>query len=89
MVRANRIDARVVDKERKRVAVIEMSCPRMDNRAIKDAVKTAKYGPLSWELNPLSQVVFFQPFPLRRHRLRSRLMCVSFRGIASKLFTLQ
>ena len=50
MVKANRIDARVVEKERKRVAVIEMSCPWMDNRAIKDAEKTAKYGPLRWEL---------------------------------------
>ena len=50
MVKANRIDARIVEKERKRVAVIEMSCPWMDNRAIKDAEKTAKYGPLRWEL---------------------------------------
>ena len=50
MVKANRIDARVVEKDRKRVAVIEMSCPWMDNRAIKDAGKRAKYGPLRWEL---------------------------------------
>ena len=50
MVKANRIDAKIVEKERKRVAVIEMSCPWMDNRAIKDAEKTAKYGPLRWEL---------------------------------------
>ena len=27
MVKANRIDARIVEKERKRVVVIEMSCP--------------------------------------------------------------
>ena len=50
MVRANKIEAKVVDKERKRVAVMEMSCPWMENRAIKDAEKTAKYGPLRWEL---------------------------------------
>ena len=50
MVKANRIDARVVEKERKRVEVIEMSCPGMDNRAIKDEEKTAKYCPLRWEL---------------------------------------
>ena len=50
MVKANRIDARIVEKERKRVAVIKMSCPWMNNRAIKDAEKTAKYGPLRWEL---------------------------------------
>ena len=48
MVKANRIDARI-EKETKRVAVIEMSCPWMDNRAIKDAEKTAKYGPLRWD----------------------------------------
>ena len=50
MVKANRIDARIVEKERKRVAVIEMRFPWMDNRGIKDAEKTAKYGPLRWEL---------------------------------------
>ena len=49
-VRANRIDARVVDKKRKQVVVIEMSCPWMDNRSTKEAEKTAKYGPLRWEL---------------------------------------
>ena len=50
MVKDNRIDARIVEKERKRVAVIKMSCPWMDSRAIKDAEKTAKYGQLRWEL---------------------------------------
>ena len=50
MVRTNRFDARVVDKVRKRVAVIEMSCWWMDNGAIKDAEKTAKYGSLRWVL---------------------------------------
>ena len=49
MVKADRIDARIVE-ERKRVAVIEMSCSWMDNRAINDAEKSAKYGPLRWEL---------------------------------------
>ena len=48
MVKANRIDARIVEKERKRVAVIKMSCPWMDNRAIKDAedsqVRPSKMG---------------------------------------------
>ena len=50
MVRANRIDMRVADKERKQIVVIEMSCPWMENRAIEDAEKTAKYSPLRWEL---------------------------------------
>ena len=49
-VKANRIDARVVDKKRKGVAMIEMSCPWMDNRSTKEAEKTTKYGRLRWEL---------------------------------------
>ena len=49
-VKANRIDATIVDKENKRVSVIEMSCPWVENREEKDAEKTTKYGPLHWEL---------------------------------------
>ena len=59
-VRANRIDSRIVDKEKKRVfAIIEMSCPWLDNREVKEMEKTQKYGPLMWELrerNPGHQV---------------------------------
>ena len=39
-----------MDKENKRVSVIEMSCPWVENREEKDAEKTTKYGPLRWEL---------------------------------------
>ena len=49
-VKANRIDATIVDKENKRVSVIEVSCPWVENREEKDAEKTTKYGPLRWEL---------------------------------------
>ena len=48
-VKANRIDANTVDKENKKVSVIEMSCPWVENRE-KAAEKTTKYGPLRWEL---------------------------------------
>ena len=41
-VRANRIDTRVVDKDRKRVALIEMSCPWTDNRSTREAEKATK-----------------------------------------------
>ena len=34
-LRTNRIDARVIDKQRKRVLAVEMSCPWMDNRPRK------------------------------------------------------
>ncbi|XP_068726388.1 uncharacterized protein [Montipora capricornis] len=49
-VKANRIDATIVAKENKKVSVIEMSCPWVENREEKDAEKTTKYGPLRWEL---------------------------------------
>ena len=49
-VRANRIDARVIDKQRKRVLAVEMSYPWMDNRTAKDKEKTTKYAALRWEL---------------------------------------
>ena len=49
-VKANRIDATIVDKENKKVSVIEMSCPWVENREERDAEKTTKYGPLRWEL---------------------------------------
>ena len=45
-VRANRIDARIVNKEQKRVLAIEMSCPWLDNCEVKEMEKTQKYGPL-------------------------------------------
>ena len=46
-VRANRIDARVVDKQKKKVLLLEMSCPWMANRKQKE---TLKYAPLRWEI---------------------------------------
>ena len=49
-VRANRIDARVIDKQKKRVLAVEMSCPWVDNRTVKDKEKTTKYAALRWEL---------------------------------------
>ena len=49
-MKANRIDAIIVDKENKKVSVKEMSCPWVDSREEKDAENTTKYGPLRWEL---------------------------------------
>ena len=49
-MRANRVDARIVDHVKKKVLLIEMSCLLIDNRGKKDEEKTAKYGPLRWEL---------------------------------------
>ncbi|XP_027053297.1 uncharacterized protein LOC113680465 [Pocillopora damicornis] len=49
-VRANRIDARVVDKQKKKVLLLEMSFPWMANRKQKEEEKTSKYAPLRWEI---------------------------------------
>ena len=50
-VRANRIDVRVVDKQKKKVLLLEMSCPWMANRKQKEEEKTSKYAPLRWEIS--------------------------------------
>ena len=50
MVRANRVDARIIDHKEKKVLLVEMSCPWIDNREKKEAEKMEKYGPLRLEL---------------------------------------
>ena len=49
-VQQNRVDARFIDHEKKKVLVVEMSCPWTENREKKQEEKTIKYGPLRWEL---------------------------------------
>ena len=52
-VKANRNDAKVIDKTSKQVRVIiiiEMSCPWLENRESRDFEKTTKYSPLRLEL---------------------------------------
>ena len=49
-IKKNRIDAAILDEGNKKVWVIEMSCPWVENREEKDSEKTTKYGPLRWEL---------------------------------------
>ena len=48
-VRANRVEARFVDKENE-VMLIEMSCRWMDNGKQREEEKTLKYAPLRLEL---------------------------------------
>ncbi len=43
-------DTQVIEKETKRVILLEMSCPWIQNRAQKQQEKTNKYTPLRWEL---------------------------------------
>ena len=49
-VRANRVDARIVDKERKTVTLLQMSCPWIENRKQKDEKKNPQVRPLRWEI---------------------------------------
>ena len=49
-MRANRVDARIIDHKEKKVLLVEMSCPWIDNREKKEAKKMEKYGPLRFEL---------------------------------------
>ena len=49
-VRNNKIDRTVIDKKKKKVVLLEMSCPWVSNREIECAEKTSKYAPLQYEL---------------------------------------
>ena len=49
-VRANRVDARIINHASKRVITLEMSCSWVTNRKKKKEEKITKYGPLRWEL---------------------------------------
>ena len=47
---ASRIDAQIINHEEKKITLLEMSCPWVENRCQKEAEKTRKYGPLRYEL---------------------------------------
>ena len=49
-MRANRVDARIVNNRQKQVIALEMSCPWVSNRDKKTSEKTMKYAPLRWEM---------------------------------------
>ena len=49
-VRNNRIDTRVINKERKKVYLLEMNCPWIANREEKSEEKTTKYAMLRFKL---------------------------------------
>ena len=45
-VRVNTIEIRRINKEDKKVTLLEMSCPWMENREAKDSKMTMRYAPL-------------------------------------------
>ena len=48
VVKSNRVDVRLVDKEKKEVLLMEMTCLWIGNRGKKETEKTTKYAPLIW-----------------------------------------
>ena len=50
VVKSNRVDVRLVAKEKKEVLLMEMTCPWIGNRGKKETEKTTKYAPLRWEM---------------------------------------
>ena len=50
LVHSNSIDATVIDKNNKKISVIEISCPWVENREVKDNEKSTKYSHLRLEL---------------------------------------
>ena len=69
-VRANRVNARIINHVSKRVITLEMSCPWVTNREKKEEEKITKYGPLRWELKQKYQRI--QSVRGMVPRLRSR-----------------
>ena len=49
-VRDKKIDCTLIIKMKKKVVLLEMSCPWVSNREIKCAERTSKYAPLRYEL---------------------------------------
>ena len=63
-VRANRVDARIINHETKQVITLEISCPWIANRAKKTEEKTLQYLPLRWELKQR-----FQGYEVRQYNI--------------------
>ena len=53
VVKSNRVDVRLEDKEKKEVLLMEMKCPWIGNRGKKETEKTTKYAPLRWEMKDI------------------------------------
>ena len=49
-LRAKRIEARIIDRKKRQVIALEMSCPWIESRTKKEKEKTLKYSPRRWEL---------------------------------------
>jgi len=85
-LRANRVEARIIDNKAKKVLVLETSCPLMENRKLKDLKKTQKYAPLRWELKKqypgyaITQVK--QIFVMLKQKSSERKQCTCYMAIS-------
>ena len=75
-VRANRVDARIINHESKRVITLEMSCPEKK----KKEGKTTKYGPLRWELKQK-----YQGYEVKQYNIIMDVLGGWCRGLEVKL----
>ena len=50
VAKSNRVGVHIVDKAKKEVLLMEMTCPWIGNRGIEETEKTTKYVPLRWEM---------------------------------------
>jgi len=50
VVKSKRVDVRLVDKDKKEVLLMEMTCPWIGNTGKKETEKTTKYAPLRWKM---------------------------------------
>ena len=58
-IKQNRVDARFIDHEKKKVLAVEMSCPWTENREKKQEEKTIRYGLSAGNSNSSSQDMTF------------------------------
>ena len=56
VVKSNRVDVHIVDKEKKEVLLMEMTCPWIGNRGKNETEKTTKHARLRWDLKEIPRV---------------------------------
>ena len=78
-VEANRVDTRIVDRERRRIMLLEMSCPWVDNCQQKEEEKTLKYAPLCMKLKRQ-----FPGFEIKHSLVNSNIIVTDILGGYSK-----
>ena len=79
-VGANRVHARIINHESKRVVTLEMSCPWVTNREKKEEEKSTKYGQLRWELKQK-----YQGYEMKQYNIIINVLGGWFRDLEVRL----